>query len=907
MKPTSDFTLKSLLTGKDKPFYFLTPNIGDVPSLTLGEHSALPPMAKKLIIVESPAKIKTLQKFLGSEFIFESSIGHIRDLPKKGFGIDIENDFEPEYAIMPDKKDVIDRLKKAAKLVDMVYLSPDPDREGEAIAWHIAAILPKNTPIQRVTFNEITKDAVLEAFKHPREIDMPLVNAQQARRLLDRIVGYKISPILMRRVQGTRDGGLSAGRVQSVALKMVVDREKEIDAFIPVEYWNIGTTLQTSPKEKPFHAYLYSVDGLRIEKEASEGKASMTIPSKTVADSIVNRLEKAPFKILSVEKKEKKRNPVAPFITSTLQQEASRHFGFSAARTMGVAQGLYEGIDLGNEGTEGLISYMRTDSVRLSPEAIESARKYILATYGKEYLPSEGRQFSSKKSAQDAHEAIRPTTIHHTPDSIRAFLDEDQYKLYSLIWKRTLASQMTPAVYDTVSSDIEAKEGIILRATGSTLKFPGFLAVYEEKEDKEGKDDKEAEGVLPPLMPNAPLSLINVNSEQSFTRPPPRFTEASLVKELEKSGIGRPSTYAAIMNKIQSRDYTVKEKGTLKPTELGKIIAQMLESNFKMIMDIGFTAAMEDELECVGEDKKNWKELLKEFWDAFFPLVGLAEKDAFVPKVDTDKPCPLCAAPLQKIWARKKYFYGCSNYPTCSYTAPLEGLEFNKEEYNPDFNWDQPCPKCVKEMKLRFGSFGPFLGCSDYPTCKGIVNIPKQGEVPLEGEAPCPAIGCGGSITPRRSRFGKIFFSCSNYPDCDVIVNSLDKLGEKYENHPKTPYVSKKKSAKTKGTKAVAKKTTAKKTTTKKTTTKKTAEKPKVPRKQPAHELSPELSALIGSEPISRPEVVKKVWEYIKTHERQDPKNKRLINPDPLLEKVFGSKDPIDMMKLAGILSKHII
>lgn len=860
-------------------------------------------MTKTLIIVESPTKTKTLKKILGDKFLFESSIGHIRDLPKKGLGIDIENDFEPEYAIMSDKKEVIDNLKKAAKSADMVYLSPDPDREGEAIAWHIAAILPPKTPIKRVTFNEFTKDAIHEALKHPRDIDMPLVNAQQARRLLDRIVGYKISPILMRRVQGSGDGGLSAGRVQSVALKMVVDRESQIEAFIPVEYWNLGAHLQTAPEEKSFFAHLYSVDGSRIEKETTENKNTITIPNQESAEKIANRLKSATYKINSVEKKEKRRNPVAPFITSTLQQEASRHFGFSAARTMSVAQSLYEGIDLGNEGTEGLITYMRTDSVRLSPEALTSARKYILTTFGKEFLPEEPRQFSLKKNAQDAHEAIRPTTIPHTPDSIRSFLSDDQYKLYSLIWKRTLASQMTSAIYDTVSCDIEAVKGIILRATGSTLKFQGFLAVYEEKidnaEDKEGKED-----LLPSLVEGSSLHLVKIDQEQSFTRPPPRFTEASLVKELEKSGIGRPSTYAAIMNKIQSRDYTTKEKGTLKPTELGKIIAQMLETNFKMIMDIGFTSAMEDELERVGEDKKNWRELLKEFWTVFEPLVTLAEKDAFVPKLTTDKPCPLCQSPLQKIWARKKYFYGCSNYPTCAYTAPIEALDFDKMEYNPDFDWEQPCPKCSKEMKLRFGSFGAFLGCSDYPTCKGIVNIPKKGEEPLEGESPCPAIGCDGLITPRKSRFGKIFYSCSNYPDCDVIANSLDQLPEKYNNHPKTPYVSKKKT-KAKG-KATKEKTITKKSSSKKTA-KKASTKEKTPRKQQSFSLSPELSAAIGSEPVSRPEMVKKMWEYIKMHNCQDPKNKRLINPDNVLEKVFGSKEPIDMMKLSGILNKHVI
>ena len=683
-------------------------------------------MTKSLIIVESPTKIKTLKKFLGPEFLFESSIGHIRDLPQKGFGIDVENDFEPEYAILPDKKEVIDKLKKAAAKVDMVYLSPDPDREGEAIAWHIASILPKGTKVKRVTFNAITKDAVLDALKHPRAIDQALVNAQQARRLLDRIVGYKISPILTRRVQGSQEGGLSAGRVQSVALKIVVDREREIEAFIPVEYWNLQSILQTSKKEIPFSAQLYSVDGRRVQKEQAEGKDFYTISNAEEAKAIVERMQTASYKVTSVEKKEKRRNPVAPFITSTLQQEASRHYGFSSSRTMGIAQSLYEGVDLGNEGAEGLITYMRTDSVRVAPEAIDAVRTHILSVYGKDFLPTEAKQYNTKKSAQDAHEAIRPANMLLPPDAIKNYLTIDQYKLYLLIWQRFVASQMTPAVYDTVSCDIETNTHLVLRATGSIMKFQGFLAAYEELHDKETLEEKEKEEEnkkLPPLFENQPLELLEALSEQSFTRPPPRFTEASLVKELEKSGIGRPSTYATIMNKIQSRDYTEKEKGTLKPTELGRVIAEMLETNFKIIMDAGFTSVMEDELERVAEDKKNWKELLKEFWEAFSPLVIAAEKDAFVPRIMTDKICPDCGHQLQKIWARRKYFFGCSNYPDCKYTAPQEALEFNKEEYDPNFNWEQPCPKCAGPMKLRFGKFGAFLGCLTYPECKGIVNI----------------------------------------------------------------------------------------------------------------------------------------------------------------------------------------
>jgi DNA topoisomerase-1 len=859
-------------------------------------------MAKALIIVESPAKIKTLRKFLGSNYLFESSLGHVRDLPQKGFGIDVEHDFEPAYAILPDKKEVIERLKKAAKQVDIVYLAPDPDREGEAIAWHIESILPKGTKSKRVTFNSITKDAVLEALKHPRSIDQALVDAQQARRLLDRIVGYKISPLLTRRVQGARDGGLSAGRVQSVALKLVVDREREIQAFIPVEYWNIESILQSKKTEPPFHSFLYSVNGRKVEKEAVEGKDYFLVSDEKTARDIVAKLQSATYKVKSVEKKEKRRNPVAPFITSTLQQEASRHYGFSASRTMNIAQGLYEGVDLGNEGTEGLITYMRTDSVRLAPESIDAARKFIEKAYGKAYLPLEGRQYSTKKSAQDAHEGIRPTNLAHSPENIRSYLTVDQFKLYQLIWRRFLASQMNPAVYDTVSCDIATDKDIMLRSTGSVIKFSGFLAVYEEKHDRDGeeKEKEDQDKILPPLQEGQPLLLLDVESQQAFTRPPPRFTEASLVKELEKSGIGRPSTYATIMNKIQSRDYTTKEKGTLKPTELGIVIAKMLEDNFAMIMNIGFTAAMEDELEHIAENQQDWKALIRDFWEKFIPFVKSAEKEAHVPKVETDIKCPDCGRPLQKIWSRKKYFYGCSDYPNCKFTAPLESLSFDKSDYDPSFDWNQNCPKCGSPMKMRFGKFGPFLGCTKYPECRGIVNIPKKDEMPSKDMPTCAALGCDGKMVQRRSRFGKPFFSCSNFPDCDVIVNNLDDLDEKYKDHPKTPYVRKAKKGKF-GSKKGAKEGEPSKKKTSAKSKKKTA-----PKKQAAHKLSKELETVVGASELSRPEVIKKVWDYIKEHKLQDKKNKRLIVPDAKLALIFGSKEPIDMMKLSGILSKHI-
>ncbi len=791
-------------------------------------------MSKALVIVESPTKIKTLKKFLGSNFAFESSLGHIRDLPQKGFGIDTDNDFEPTYVTMPDKKEVIDRLQKAAQKAEIVYLSPDPDREGEAIAWHIASILPKNTKIKRVAFQSITKTAVQEALNNPRDIDMDLVNAQQARRLLDRIVGYKISPILTRRVK-RGSHGTSAGRVQSVALKLVVDREKEIDLFIPVEYWSINAALQTAAHGRPFSAYLYSVEGLKVEKEQIDGKLCYLIPNQAVATSITDKLKQAKYSVESVEKREKKRNPVPPFITSTLQQEASRHYGFSVSRTMSIAQDLYEGIDMGDLGTEGLITYMRTDSVNIAPEAIASAREYIQSHFGSPYLPETPRIYTSKKSAQEAHEAIRPTNLSRDPEKIKRYLSIEQHKLYLLIWRRFIASQMNPAIYDTISADIATDQNMILRATGSVLKFNGYLAAYEEKRDTPSKGDEEAEDaekILPPLEPDMSLSLVRIDSTQSFTKAPPRFTEASLVKELERLSIGRPSTYAAIMNKIQSRDYTEKEHGTLRPTELGKIICQMLEENFAPIMDVHFTAQMEDELEQVAEHNKNWKALLKEFWTDFIPLVEKAEKDAIVPKILTDVDCPKCKHKLQKIWARDKYFYGCSNYPDCDYTAPVEALDFNKEDYDPNFNYEQPCPQCSSPMTLRFGRFGPFLGCTKYPKCKGIVNIPKKGEVSYkEKDMPaCPAIGCDGHMTARKSRFGKTFFSCSNFPECDVIVNDLDQLKEKYPHHPKTAYI--KKAKKTFGKKKAQAEEMVKESTTKKPAKKKTLAKKKKPTKK---------------------------------------------------------------------------
>lgn len=854
-------------------------------------------MAKNLIIVESPTKIKTLKKILGKNYHFESSLGHIRDLPAKGFGIELENNFEPQYAILPEKKDLINKLKAAAKDADTVYLAPDPDREGEAIAWHIASVLPKNTKLKRITFNAITKQAVEESLKHPRPIDENLVNAQQARRLLDRMVGYKLSPILQRKVQRGRDGFLSAGRVQSVALKLVVEREKEIEAFIPVEYWNVFAYLKTDKKENSFLTTVFSVNNKKVVKEVLDPQKETSLSNEELAQDVLAKLKTAKFKVESVEKKEKKRNPVPPFITSSLQQEASRHYGFSATRTMKIAQSLYEGVELGDIGTEGLITYMRTDSTRIEPEALKEARSFLEKKYGKEFIPDAPKIYSAKDGAQDAHECIRPTNLDFAPDEIKNYLSTDEYKLYLLIWRRYLASQMNPAIYDTVSCDIKTDKNIVLRASGSVIKFQGFLILYHELEDKTEKEEEEekSDRILPPLKEGQELHLDKAKSDQSFTKAPPRYTEASLVKALEKSGIGRPSTYATIMNKIQSREYTTKEKLALKPTELGKVITQMLDDNFKMIMDIGFTASMEDELDKIAEDQVDWKSFLGHFWEKFYPLVEVAEKEAFVPKIMTDYDCPQCGSKLQKIWSKNKYFFGCSNYPECKYTIPIEALEFKKEDYAENFDWDQVCPKCGKNMIVRHGRFGAFLGCESYPDCKGIVNIPKKGE-PLPAEMPhCPAIGCPGKITARKSRFGKVFYSCSTYPECDVIANSIEDLESKYESHPRTAAQVRKKVSAKKPAKKPVKKETKKKASSKKTT-----------RKEVLYKTSKDLKELLGVEEVSRTGLTKLIWDYIKENHLQDEKNKRIIKPDKKLAKVFGSKDPIDMMKIAGKLGKHL-
>lgn len=838
---------------------------------------------KALIIVESPAKIKTLRKFLGSDYLFESSIGHIIDLPAKKFGIDLDGSFEPEYEVLEGKKKVVTALKKAAKEVETVYLSPDPDREGEAIAWHIASILPKGSKYKRITFNEITKEAVKNALKQPRDIDMDLVDAQQARRFLDRIVGYKISPILHQKIRRSTHT-LSAGRVQSVALLIIVLREREIEAFIPIEYWNLFAHLKKGKDN--LISSLHSVNDLKVEKEESGKKKVFIINNEKTAASVKDALDKSTYTISKIDKKERKRRPAPPFITSTLQQEASRHYRFSSKKTMMLAQNLYEGIDMG-EGTEGLITYMRTDSVRVSKEASLGCRPHISILYGDEYLPAKPPVYGSKNAAQDAHEAIRPTNFENSPEKIKKFLSPDQFKLYDLVWKRFFASQMKEAIYDTVSVDIDAapkghKDKSIktmnMRLSGSQIKFKGFLVAYQEKTDEE---TNEKDTILPPLKVGEKLPLNKTEMTQSFTKPPPRFTEASLVKELERSGIGRPSTYAAIMNKIQSRAYTVKEKGTLIPTDLGKVICQMLEENFTKLMDVKFTASMEETLDAIADHKQDWKKFLADFWKEFKVDVEKAKKEATVPKIETDIDCPKCKKnKLNKVFANDKYFYGCSGYPDCDYSAPIEEeKEIDKSQYAEDFDWDQPCPKCGGEMKVRTSRYGHFLGCAGYPKCKTIINIPKKGEVQIKDLPKCPAKGCDGNLVQRKSRYGKTFFSCSNFPDCNVIANSVDEVFDKYKDHVKTPYEKKGRAKGATGNR----------------------------RTSPFLKVTDALKAIVGEKELTRGEITKKLWDYIKKHKLQDENNKRLIVPDAKMAAFFGSKEPLDMMQLARCISNNIV
>jgi DNA topoisomerase-1 len=702
-------------------------------------------MAKKLVIVESPAKARTLKKFLGKDFEVKACGGHVRDLPRKTIGVKIDKDFEPTYAIIKGKEKNIKELKSAAQKAELVFLAPDPDREGEAIAWHLKYLLGKDGKIKRIEFNEITKEAVTNAVKNPREIDMARVNAQQARRILDRIVGYKLSPLLWKKVRK----GLSAGRVQSVAVRLICEREAQVQKFKPEEYWDIIAQLSTQEKSE-FSAKLIAKgeDALGVRPK-EKGKI---IESEAEAKKILKELEGAAYSVSRVIRKEQKRHASPPFITSTLQQEASRKLGFSAKKTMIIAQKLYEGVDIQGEDRVGLITYMRTDSVRIAHEAETEVRKYISQTFGKEYLPPTPQHYKKKKQAQDAHEAIRPTSAFRHPEKVKEGLRPDELKLYDLIWKRFVACQMKSAVFDQTSVDITAQE-YKFRATGSVLKFDGFIKVYLEEEEEEG-GEKEKVGTLPFLNQGDELLLLSLNPAQHFTQPPPRYNEASLVKELEKRGIGRPSTYAPIISTIQNRGYIEKEGKALKPTEIGTVVNGLLVKHFPRIMDYKFTALLEDDLDDIVASKIEWVAALKEFYDPFAKALTEADKkmEKVKKEVKTDQICPKCGKPLVIRQGRYGDFMACSGYPKCKFTKNLPEEEAKAVE------GQEKCEKCGKAMTIKHSRYGSFLACTGYPACKNIKPLLKK------IGAPCPK--CDGELVERKTRKGKIFYSCSNYPKC---------------------------------------------------------------------------------------------------------------------------------------------
>jgi len=701
-------------------------------------------MAKSLLIVESPAKARTIKKYLGKGFEVLASVGHVKDLPKSTIGVDVANDFQPEYVAIKGKGAVIKEIKKAAKAADKVYLAPDPDREGEAIAWHIADEIKDKDKICRVLFNEITKRGIEEAIKHPLELNQSKFEAQQARRILDRLVGYQISPILWDKVRR----GLSAGRVQSVAVRVICDREKEILAFVTNEYWSVTADLEgrTPP---PFEAKLARVKG---EKPVLGNEAQ--------TNAVLKSIEGADFIVQKVEKKERKKNPTPPFITSTLQQEAARKLGFSAKKTMMLAQRLYEGIDFGDEGPVGLITYMRTDSTHIADEAIAELRNYIAGKYGDEYLPKTPKKYKVSKSAQEAHEAIRPTSMTHTPAKAKSLLERDQYRLYDLIWKRFIASQMNPAIMDQTAVDVAAGD-TIFRATGSILRFPGFTSVYTEGKDSD--DDADKEGLLPDLKKGEVLKLKGITPKQHFTEPPPRFSEATLVKELENKGIGRPSTYAAIISNIQDREYARLEKKRFFPTELGMLVTELLMENFPDIMNVEFTARMEDTLDDIEAGKTNWLKSMKRFYSGFEKALANAKESMRNVKrqeIPTEIVCDKCSANMVIKWGRNGEFLACPNYPDCKNTTNFKRGEDGKIEIVVEevVTSEEKCPLCTKQMLVRRGRYGLFLACSDYPECKGTK--------PITTGVKCPKCD-KGEISERRSKRGKVFYGCTEYPRCD--------------------------------------------------------------------------------------------------------------------------------------------
>jgi DNA topoisomerase-1 len=781
-------------------------------------------MSKSLVIVESPAKAKTIGKYLGKNFVVMASLGHVKDLPKNDLAVDVDRDFRPTYVVIEGKKKLIDELKRSAKDAGTIYLAADPDREGEAICYHLQEELQSKKAggpeIFRVTFNEITSTAVKRAFDHPRQVNTALVDAQQARRVLDRLVGYKISPLLWDKVRR----GLSAGRVQTVALRLIVEREREIRAFVKQEYWSIEVHLN-GKKPPLLKTNLAKRDGVNV-----------AIGDEAAAQAIVAAVEGSEYRVLSVATKEKRRFPVPPFITSTLQQEAARKLRFSVKRTMGLAQRLYEGIELGEEGSVGLISYMRTDSVRVADEALQEVRGLIGERFGDGYLPATPNVYKTKKDAQDAHEAIRPTSVLHTPDEIAKHLSEDELRLYRIIWMRFVASQMTPAVFDQTTIEVTAhgRDGAeyLLRATGSVPKFDGFLAVYEEGKDQKDAEDEELKNRLPQVSEGEALKFKSINPEQHFTEPPPRFTEATLVKELESDGVGRPSTYASILSTIQERGYVKREGGKFAPTDLGTIVTDLLVESFNDIFDVTYTARLEDELDNIEDGKIGWTEALSEFYGRFKKDLEEAERsmrDIKRTEIATDKSCDRCGKPMVIKWGKHGFFLACTGYPDCTNTReialdadqigdgenPVEVTEQGAEEYcencgrpmvlkkgrfgtffacsgypdckttkqiggaqkKPDVLLEEKCPDCGHALALKTGRYGEFTACSNYPTCKYVRQK-------TTGVA-CPLCGTG-EIIERRSRRGKTFFGCNRYPECDFvawsrpIAETCPQCGSKY-------------------------------------------------------------------------------------------------------------------------------
>ena len=706
-------------------------------------------MSKGLIVVESPTKVKTLQKFLGREYVIKASVGHIKDLPEGELGVDLKKDFQPKYVIIPGKGKIVGELKKASKRVDNIYLGPDPDREGEAIAWHIAEeIGDEDKNVYRVLFNEITKKAVLEALQHPGRLQQPKYEAQQARRILDRLVGYQISPILWEKVRR----GLSAGRVQSVAVRIICEREREIQQFVSQEYWSITATLKGKESPVPFDAKLTKWKGKKV-----------TLANESEALAIQKALEAVPFAVSKIVQQEKRRHPFPPFITSRLQQEAYRKLSFSAQKTMWVAQKLYEGVELGEIGMVGLITYMRTDSPRISSEAVHQVRDWIKDRYGESYLPPKPNVYKSRKGAQEAHEAIRPTSIDLEPDKVKNFLDKDQWALYKLIWDRFVASQMASAVFLQTTVEIKADEAIFT-SVGTIPTFQGFMALYVEGEDNnlsaDRKDEKEdAEKRLPVLSEGEVLELLGLTPRQHFTQPPPRFSEATLIKELEEKGIGRPSTYAAILSTIKEKEYVKLEKGKFAPTEMGVMVNDLLVVNFPDILDVEFTAQMEENLDKIEEGEKGWVETLKEFYHPFqkdLEMAKVSMRDVKREQIPTDTLCERCGSKMVKRWGKRGYFLACSAYPQCRYTREVDGTEEKNEET------EARCEKCGSPMVVKSGKFGRFLACSDYPTCK----FTK----PIDTGVHCPQEGCDGMIVERRTRKGRTFYSCTNYPRCTYAL-----------------------------------------------------------------------------------------------------------------------------------------